>query len=527
MKTIPERYADRILGTLSCFDRVVITGRLVDIGHAGAMATTLTGRGFRLFDYTKFAEPLREEIRAAAERLAVESGLEIEYIQRKNLRKEDRVREVLRQCGDHPDGRAVEDSPGPKPARAARHAKGPQLVHIFSAMEPCPSFRPWHDKTTSRTSLKRRQAKCLHYYFYFIDADLGLCYLRVPTWAPFRLQFYFNGHNWLARQLTRKGLGHMLLDNAFVQIDDFAAAQQIATGFDVRKLHRKLDQYAGRFCPAVRHFPGGIHWSLMQVEYATDILFRRREDLAPLYDGLVRTAIHAVKAENVATFLGRKLDGRFVGELGNDFSTRIEGTRIRHHMGPAALKMYDKHGRLLRIETTANNVSFFKHHRTVEHQDGTTSKKIAPVRKTIYSLGALAGLLGAANRRYLEFLSALDDPGLGTPAVEKIARPVRENQRSFRGFNLFHGADLDLFQALVRGQFAISGLRNPDLQQRLGASGGQVSRLLKRLRLHGLLKKVGRTYKYYLTRWGQTVIAAALRLREILRLPPLGASACP
>lgn len=500
MSSISERYADRILGTISCFDRVVITGTLVDIAYAGAMAATLTARGFRLFDYTQFAEPLRDEVRGGAERLAAESGLEIEYVQRKNFRKEDRVQEVLRQRGD-----------------------APGLVHIFSAMESCPSFRPWHDKTSHQTSLRNREAKCLHYYFYFIDADLGLCYLRVPTWAPFRLQFYFNGHNWLARQLARKGLGHTLLDNAFVQLDDFTAAQKLADAFDVRKLHRKLDQYARRFCPVVRHFTGGIHWSLMQLEYATDIVFRRREDLAPLYDGLVRTAIHAVKAENVATFLGRKLDGRFVGEIGNDFHTRIEGTRIRHHMGPAAIKMYDKHGRVLRIETTANKVDFFKHHRTVEHRDGTDEKKFAPVRKSIYSLGVLAELLGAANRRYLEFLSALDQPDAGIREVERIAEPVRENDRPFRGFNLFRSDDLDLFQAVVRGEFAISGLRNRDLQRHLGKSPGQVSRLLKSLRLHGLIKKIGRTYKYYLTRLGQAVTAAALRLRDAIVLPTLGA----
>jgi hypothetical protein len=140
--------------------------------------------------------------------------------------------------------------------------------------------------------------------------------------------------------------------------------------------------------------------------------------------------------------------------------------------------------------------------------------------------GRTPGALAAANRRYLEFLSALDDPGLGPPAVEKIARPVRENQRSFRGFNLFHGDDLDLFQAIARGEFAISGLRNRDLQRLLGRSGGHVARLLKRLRLHGLLKKIGRTYKYYLTHLGRALIAAALRLRTEIVLPTLGAHAC-
>jgi hypothetical protein len=130
MMPITERYADKILGTLSCFDRVVITGTLPELCHAQVMAATLRGEGFRLFDYTRFAEPLRDEIRTTAERLATENGLQIEYIRRKNFRKEERVRKMLRRRGDHPG-----------------------LVHIFSALEPCASFRPWHDKSTHQTFL--------------------------------------------------------------------------------------------------------------------------------------------------------------------------------------------------------------------------------------------------------------------------------------------------------------------------------------------------------------------------------------
>lgn len=499
MALITERYADCITTTLSCFDRVVVTGTWVDFGHAHSMAATLTARGFRLFDYTKFAEPLRDQLVATAQRVAAETGLTIDFIRRANFRKEERIKEILTQRGDHPG-----------------------LVHIFSAMETCASFQPWYDKPAQRTLLKPRTGKCLHYYFYFIDADFGLCYLRVPTWAPFRLQFYFNGHHWLSRQLSRRRIDHALADNAFITIENPAAAQKIADGFSVKTLHRVLDRYARRFCPFLSDFPGGIHWSLMQVEYATDLVFRRHDDLAPLYDGLVRTAVHAVKAEHVAMFLGRKLDPRYAGELGNDFDTRIQGTRIRHHMGWAAIKMYDKHGRVLRIETTANDVSFFKHHREVVHRDGTREFKLAPVRKSIYSLPDLIELLAASNRRYLEFLSALDAPDAGIREVEKLAEPVRENDRPYPGFNLFRDDDLNLFQAIVRGEFTISGLRNRNLRTLLKKSGGQVSRLLKRLRLHGLIKKVGRTYKYYLTRAGQAVTSAALRLRETLVLPALG-----
>jgi hypothetical protein len=102
----------------------------------------------------------------------------------------------------------------------------------------------------------------------------------------------------------------------------------------------------------------------------------------------------------VATFLGHRLTESYEGEIGNDFSTRLEGTRIKHYMGPAAIKMYDKFALVLRVETTCNDVTFFKHHRRVEHRDGTWEMKLAPMKKSIYSLPDLMELLDASNRRY-------------------------------------------------------------------------------------------------------------------------------
>lgn len=500
MNTFFERHADKIRGVLSCFDRVVLTGTLPDLCHAEAMARYLGARDIRLFDYPRWAEPFRDAIRTHAEQLARDHGLTIEFIRRlKDFRKEARIKALVAQRGDHPG-----------------------LVHIFSAMESCPSYKPWHDKRSGKTFLKPTEAKCLHYYFYFIDPALGLCYLRVPTWAPFRLQFYCNGHAVLARQLQRQGIAFTLLDNAFVEIADWARAQGLADAWEPRRLHRQLDRLAATYCPVLRDFPAGVHWSCMQVEYATDVVFRRQADFQPLYEALTHTAIHAVKPDHVATFLGRKLTARYQDELGNDFSTRIQGTRIKHHMGPAALKLYDKFGLIARIECTVTDVSFFQHHRTVEHRDGTKEFKLARVRKSIYSLPVLRGLLGAATSRYLDFLAAIEDPRPGLRAVEKIATPVHAGERSYRGFNLFHGPDLDLFRTILRGEFTISGFQARQLRQHLPAlSGAQLSRLLKRLRLHGLLKKIGKRYKYYLTTLGRTVATAALKLRELVIIPLL------
>ena len=72
---------------------------------------------------------------------------------------------------------------------------------------------------------------------------------------------------------------------------------------------------------------------------------------------------------------------------------RIEGKQIKHSMGPISIKLYDKFGRILRIETTVNDVSFFKHYREVEQRNGTKEMKFTNMRQTIYSLPALRELL--------------------------------------------------------------------------------------------------------------------------------------
>jgi len=499
MKSFTERHASKISGILSCFDRVVITGTVPHICYAAGMSSHLTSHGIRIFDYTKWAEPLREEIRANAERLAQEHGLEIEFLRRNDFRKEKRIKKILEQRGLHPG-----------------------LVHIFSAMEPCPSYKPWHDKKTHRSFLKPTQAKCLHYYFYFMHPLLGLCYLRVPTWAPFRLQFYFNAHQQLALMLQAHGIPYTLMDNAFIEIGNWEAAQNLSDVMDPALLHHVLDEQAATYCPVIRHFDTGYHWSLMQAEYATDIVFRRQDELAPIYEELVRTAVHTVKPEHIATFLGRKLSGQYQDEMGNDFHTRIEGTRIKHHMAKVAIKMYDKFGMVLRIETVANDVSFFKHYRKVEHRDGTSSKKMAVVKKSIYSLPVLTGLMSAANSRYLKFISSIEDPTFSLQDLEKISKPVRDSRRSYRGFNLFHGEDLDLFLAVLRGEFTISGFQNRNLRAHLpGKTPQQLSRLIKRLRKHGLIRRIRNTYKYYLTSLGRRVITTALKLREMYIIPQL------
>lgn len=499
MVPLVERYADRILGVLSCYDRVIVRGAIRGFDYAKAMESYLRWRKIPLFDFPKFAKPYRDAIRDNAERLARENGIEVEFIRNHRDRKEDIVARILDKRGD-----------------------APGLVAILSALETCESYEARYDKKTGRTSLRPDRAKCIHYYFYFIDEPLGLCFMRVSTWCPFPAQAYVNGHNLLAAKLRRAGIGYRMLDNAFAHIDDWEAAQKLADESDSRLLHERLDHYARLFCPPTQSLGVAYQWNLAQVEYATDIVFRRRQDLAPVYDSLVRTAVHSVKAAHVATFLGRRLQRNNSEEIGNDFDTRIQGTRIKHRMGPTAIKAYDKAGVILRIETTTNNPKWFTHYRTVAHRDGTRSHELAPLKKNIYSLHDLRQLAVAANRRYLEFFSSLEDRSVAIEAVRRVSENVEREGRTYRGFNFFSNEDVRLFEIILRGEHTIQGLRNMHIRQHLPhKSASQVSRVLRRLRCHGLIKKVGHSYKYYVTAAGRSVMTTGLKLKTFVLIPEL------
>ena len=498
-RLLTERYRERLAGVLSCYDRIIVTGTLPGACYAKGMTAFLSARQIRIFDYPRFAEPLRDRVRERAAELAAAAGVTIEHIANSHIRKEDVIAKVLTERGDHPG-----------------------LVHIISAMEACPTYRPWHSKQTHRTLLRPATGKCLHYYFYFIDAELGLIYLRVPTWCPFRLQFYCNGHSWLARQLTAAGIGFVLADNAFVCIDDWPRAQTLADHLSPEALHHVLDRYAQQCCPVFDVLAPSYHWSFMQVEYATDLVFRSQAVLKPLYEQLSRQAILCVKAEHVATFLGHKITPQLAQEIGSRFATRIEGTCVKHRFAKSSIKIYDKFALVLRIETTTNDVSAFKHYRKVEHQHGPATYALARVKKNIYSLADLRHILLGCNRRYLEYLSSLDDFSAGIRALDRLTQPRLVKGRIVSGLNFFSCPEQTLLSALQRPAFNIAGLRRADLLPLLAqCSPATLTRRLARLRQLGVIKRVTGTYRYYLTRAGRAAIAAGRRLIENNIIPAL------
>jgi len=497
METLVERYKNIITGVLVCSDRLVLSGTLPVICNSQTMTSYLYSKHIKIFDYAIFAEPYRLKLKENAERLAKENNIKIEFIRKSNTRKESIISKKLEERGLEPG-----------------------LVHILETMETCPTYKPWHNKQTGKTYLTDGTSKCSTYYFYFIDELLGLCYVRVPTWLPFRLQIYFNGHNWLAAKLKEANINYKMLDNAFIEIDDWEKANEIVRTLKVEELHNRLNIFSNTYCPVYKEFEQSYHWSIMQCEYSTDIVFKKQQDLQAIYSKLIQTAVHTVKPEHIVSFLGKK-HSPYKAEIGNQYHVRLEGTCIKHVMDKASIKMYDKFAQILRIETTSNDISFFKHYREVEHRDGTSEYKEAAMKKSIYSLTALLPIMQASNRRYLEFISAIEDDKVGKEKLEKITRKVSVDERNYRGFNFFDKEDEKILQVLTRGEFNIYGFRAKHLKKFTDKSSSQISRILKRLHVHGLIKKIRNTYKYYLTDFGKEVILIGEKLISLVLIPQL------
>jgi len=496
MEILTKTYKNSISFELGCYDRMILSGSLPEISYPDGITHYMYENKIRIFDYPKFAEPFKDKIKGNAERLAEENDIKIEFINKSETRKESLIAAKIKERGDHPG-----------------------LVHILTAMELCPTYKPWHNKTTGKNYLKSDISKCLHYYFYFIDEMVGLGFVRVPTWCPFNLQVYVNGHNILASQLRDNNIDFTIVDNAFDSISEPPKAQELSDNLSIEKIHRKLDEFAWKYCPVYKDLKLRYHWSVKQIEYSTDIVFKNQNVLSSIYSELIATAIHTVKPTNIVTFLGKKMDSRYQGEIGNNYNVRFDGCRIKHTMGEVSIKMYDKFSRILRIETTTNNISFFKHYREVVHRDGNASYEMACLKKNIYSLTPLKDNLKSANKRYLEFISAFDNQDIGRKRLDKVTQSMTINNRNFKGFNFFSSKDLLILLTIIRGEFNIRGFRNKHLQKHLNLKSSQVSRLISRLRAFKIIKKAKDSYQYYLTSLGKLTIVSAQKMKEYVLVP--------
>jgi hypothetical protein len=322
--------------------------------------------------------------------------------------------------------------------------------------------------------------------------------------------------------MDRAGISYTKRDNCFTYVSDLKRAQQLMDRLTERNWGRFLDALAQKVNPWIqpqtRLDIRSYYWSVRQGEYATDVMFRSAAKLGEIYPLLLRHAMFQFGSEEVMRFLQRRTDKRFTGEVSSDLQRRIEGIRVKHRVEENSIKMYDKQGSVLRIETTINNPRRFRVHRSGTCR-GKIVKKWLPMRKGIADIRRRVELSRAANARYLDALSVV---GLETPSyrlLDRVNHVVKKLRRQYRALRPISPDDASLFQAILHGEHSLQGFRNRDLRKTLGDSdaknsSARVSRLLALLRAHKLIYKVCKTNYYRITRKGHQVMATALKFRQ-------------
>jgi hypothetical protein len=498
MKRFLERHRDRITGTLSGFDRMLFRGTLRSIAHVKGLEIFLYSQHVLMKDFGNYVLKLSERLVAHAKRMAGEATRPYVYLPSSKDSKEELALQI-----------------------AARDHIQQGLIAVFACVEPCQSFDLRKNRTTKRLELVSKERKCLHLYFYYLDREFGLMHVRLQSWLPFTIQVCVNGREWLARQMDRAGISYQKRDNCFSHIADPARAQQLMDRLTNRNFNPFLDALAQKVNPWIDPQTGlnirSYYWSGRQMEYATDVMFRNDDRLAELYPLLLRHAMFQFGSEEVMRFLQRRTDKRFKGEVSSDLQRRVEGIRVKHRVEENSIKMYDKQGNVLRIETTINNPRRFR----VRRLGSTGSQrcmKWLPLRKGIADLRRRAELSRSANARYLEALAVV---GLQTPSYQLLDRVSKrvKTKRSYRALRPISPDDASLFQVIMHGEFSLQGFRNRDLRQGLSGvepnlTASRISRLLALLRAHELIFKVCKTNYYRITRKGHQVMATALKFRQ-------------
>ena len=510
MKEFITKHQDRIHGVLSCFDRMLFRGYL-PIMSGWAMAEFL-GRLHQGFGSLKpFLLQNSERVKNHAVAMAKKRERPFQYLA-SNINKEETAR-----------------------ALAQRDGIQQGLVCIFSILEPCRTFSFIFTKNAHADQLpfvRPARRKCLHLYFYFMDRDFGLMHVRIQTWFPMPIQIYLNGHEWLQRKLDAHGVGYTKRDNAFLWVEDISRAQQFADRFANLDWPTLLGRYAFLVTPQMKDILHGCrhYWVTAQSELSTDILFKTKDNLSELYPELLSHGTLCFGAREVMNFPGRKLRGNFQGEIVSDlsdFAGRIPGCRIKHRVKGNWLKMYDKSGLVLRVETVINEPEEFKVRKRVTRK----GKKIyawVPMRKGVAYLFRYREVSLLANSRYLDALALVSDPTEAKRNLDRVTTPKKDAAgRGCSGFNPLARRDAELFQSVMAGEHCLRGFNNRDIRNRLRSTSqmqtcnkdpkkqsAKISRIFRRFHAHGLIAKIPRSRRWRVTAYGRRIMGAALYLRN-------------
>jgi hypothetical protein len=504
MDTLLHRFGSLVKGVITGFDRIVFKGQIRPILFALGMQNFLGAHGVLNKDYKDWVTNQSKKIIEHADKYSQDVfGHKAVYISSLHVRKEELAHEQKKKLG-------IDSG----------------LVGIWSCVESCDSFKSAFDVTTPHPKLIAYKSRCKHLYFYYDHSEYGFMSIRLQTWAPYDIQIALNGREWLRRQLDKKGCSYIISENKFLHIDDYELAQQLLDSQEDVKWEEMLGEFVPLVFPSMSQLlEEGLdyYWTLWQSERAKDYIFDSPQSLYPHINDLLRHAFLTGTSDRVLRYMGRPVNAagqphsRSNLELLSRVNLWYEGMRIRHWVDKNSLKLYNEQN-VLRVEMTMNNPGKFLVYRHAEGQDKSEAKKLMPMRKGVADIKVRAQVSDDRINSFTEHLATFENKTPVRELMSSVLQPFTLKGKRIRSLDIT-GKDREFLLSISDPIFDVSHITNKQLQAKLcflpWAKGmtqkqlsSKISRHLRLLRDHGLIKKVPNQHKYSLTKKGREITTA-------------------
>ncbi len=504
MDTLFHRFSGLVKGVIKGFDRIVFKGHIRPIMYAAGMQLFLKTQGILNKDYKDWVKTQSTAIIEVARQYSQnQCGCDIKYISSCNERKEELAHEQQRKTGIK---------------------KG--LIGIWSCVEACSTYHAIFDPFKRYPRIESKNSRCKHLYFYYDHCDYGFMSVRLQTWAPYNIQVAINGREWLRRMLDKEGCKYILNGNKFLYIDDYELAQRLLDSQLDTDWGKMLDQFVPVVFPDMPKILGdgiGYYWTMWQSERAKDYIFESPDVLSLHMNDFLRHAFITGTSDRVLRYMGRPVteEGQPHPLSKPELFTRVnlwhDGARIRHWVDNNSVKLYNEQN-VLRFEMTMNAPEKYRVYRHIQGDDKSKPKKLLPMRKGIADINLRAKISDDRINSFTEHMATLEDK---TPVYELIAsvsHSFSANGKRIRSLDVT-GKDRELLQAISDPMFNVNFITNKALQQKLISTqwakdmsgkklSSRISRHLRLLRDHGLIKKLPNQRKYNLTEKGRKLTSA-------------------
>jgi hypothetical protein len=487
METFHKLFGSLLVFVYHCVDRIVIQGYLPLLTREEHIVHFFRDV-HRIYPITKEALRQRtQEYQQWVEAFAQEHQLPIEWADNKALKAKGLTREEY----VRPYGRRME----------RRHRYGPYF--IFKSLDQGPKFHVSAPKAPTQDPdyriIRRTRGRYTHYYFYIRDDVLGPFIVCVGSFLPFQTTYILNGHHVIAGELQRAGVPFRRDDNAFLAIGDVVALQAAADRLSPAIIRKRLDYWTRvvgpKFSPADRTAVNlRRDYSLNQVEYCRNFVFRRRFPVHQIFERACELGVFRLTADVITQIFGVRKHTRLRGKL----HTMLEKVDRGHHVlrvycKSLVARLYEKFGTFLRVEICVNRLKDLGLNKGLDH------------------LPALREKLTAATDRLAGFEAELLNVHVDFPIFQRMALPISVGHTRIPGIKIHDTRMMRLLEVLLQGGPQLNGCRTADMHVATLAAFGltadrysitQLRYDVRKLKAHGLLERIGRSYAYRLTEKG-------------------------